>query len=178
MISEDSNQGEAAAEWDGGCGGAWICLADGKTGADPRLHVGLTQGVRLQPWGDARSGLGHGTEEKREQVLVATDVVARGIDTINVGLSPASTRALHFACLARPYWRSQSTCKWNEWFRVEDSQNACVVWRQVAHVINFDFPLNAVDYIHRAGRTGAHLAPAPRPTSATCRCTIPIPPPR
>ncbi|KAJ1482646.1 P-loop containing nucleoside triphosphate hydrolase protein, partial [Baffinella frigidus] len=43
----------------------------------------------------------------KRKILVATDVVARGIDTVNV-----------------------------------------------AHVINFDFPMNAVDYIHRAGRTG------------------------
>jgi superfamily II DNA/RNA helicase len=43
----------------------------------------------------------------KKKILVATDVVARGIDTVNV-----------------------------------------------AHVINFDFPLNPVDYIHRIGRTG------------------------
>jgi superfamily II DNA/RNA helicase len=45
--------------------------------------------------------------EGRARILVATDVMARGIDTV-----------------------------------------------RAAHVINFDFPLNPVDYLHRVGRTG------------------------
>ena len=62
-------------------------------------HGWVAQHERLVQMEDFMSG--------KKKILVATDVVARGIDTINV-----------------------------------------------AHVINFDFPLNPIDYIHRIGRTG------------------------
>lgn len=62
-------------------------------------HGWVAQHERLVQMEDFMSG--------KKKILVATDVVARGIDTVNV-----------------------------------------------AHVINFDFPLNSVDYIHRIGRTG------------------------
>lgn len=62
-------------------------------------HGWVAQHERLVQMDDFMSG--------KKKILVATDVVARGIDTVNV-----------------------------------------------AHVINFDFPLNPVDYIHRIGRTG------------------------
>lgn len=66
-------------------------------------HGWVAQHERVVQMEDFMSG--------RKKILVATDVVARGIDTVNV-----------------------------------------------AHVINFDFPLNPVDYIHRIGVPGQHPA--------------------
>ncbi|MFT4175634.1 MAG: DEAD/DEAH box helicase [Luteolibacter sp.] len=64
-----------------------------------RLHSGRTQEQRLKALQDFKDG--------NVQVLVATDIVARGIDIENV-----------------------------------------------TQVINYDFPVNPEDYIHRIGRTG------------------------
>jgi ATP-dependent RNA helicase RhlE len=64
-----------------------------------KLHSSRTQEQRLQALQDFKEG--------KTQVLVATDIVARGIDIDGV-----------------------------------------------THVVNFDFPVNPEDYIHRIGRTG------------------------
>jgi len=64
-----------------------------------RLHSSRSQEQRLQALQDFKDGV--------TQVLVATDIVARGID-------------------------------------IDD----------VTHVVNYDFPVNPEDYIHRIGRTG------------------------
>lgn len=61
------------------------------------------------------------------RTLVCTDLASRGLDTIQVGpsCSPSSTHSLTHS-----------------------------LWRQVGQVIMYDFPRNAIDFIHRAGRTG------------------------
>jgi ATP-dependent RNA helicase RhlE len=64
-----------------------------------KLHSSRSQEQRLQALQDFKDG--------KAQVLVATDIVARGIDIDGV-----------------------------------------------SHVVNFDFPVNPEDYIHRIGRTG------------------------
>jgi len=64
-----------------------------------KLHSGRTQEQRLKALQDFKAG--------EAQVLVATDLVARGIDIDGV-----------------------------------------------SHVVNYDFPVNPEDYIHRIGRTG------------------------
>jgi ATP-dependent RNA helicase RhlE len=64
-----------------------------------RLHSSRSQEQRLQALQDFKDG--------KVQVLVATDIVARGIDIDGV-----------------------------------------------SHVVNFDFPVNPEDYVHRIGRTG------------------------
>ncbi|MEX1115171.1 MAG: DEAD/DEAH box helicase [Akkermansiaceae bacterium] len=64
-----------------------------------RLHSSRSQEQRLQALQDFKDG--------KVQVLVATDIVARGIDI-----------------------------------------------EGVSHVVNFDFPVNPEDYVHRIGRTG------------------------
>jgi ATP-dependent RNA helicase RhlE len=64
-----------------------------------RLHSSRSQEQRLQALQDFKDG--------KVQVLVATDIVARGIDIDGV-----------------------------------------------THVVNFDFPVNPEDYVHRIGRTG------------------------
>jgi ATP-dependent RNA helicase RhlE len=64
-----------------------------------KLHSSRSQEQRLQALQDFKDG--------KTQVLVATDIVARGIDI-----------------------------------------------EGVTHVINYDFPVNPEDYIHRIGRTG------------------------
>lgn len=64
-----------------------------------RLHSSRSQEQRLQALQDFKEG--------KVQVLVATDIVARGIDIDGV-----------------------------------------------SHVVNFDFPVNPEDYVHRIGRTG------------------------
>lgn len=64
-----------------------------------KLHSSRSQEQRLQALEDFKNG--------KVQVLVATDIVARGIDI-----------------------------------------------EGVTHVVNFDFPVNPEDYIHRIGRTG------------------------
>jgi ATP-dependent RNA helicase RhlE len=64
-----------------------------------RLHSSRSQEQRLQALQDFKDGTA--------QVLVATDIVARGID-------------------------------------IDD----------VTHVVNYDFPVNPEDYVHRVGRTG------------------------
>jgi superfamily II DNA/RNA helicase len=64
----------------------------------------------------------------QKSVLVCTDIGSRGLDTtfVNVRRAPLSdTRA---------------------------SLTASVPFVQT--IVNFDFPLNSVDYLHRAGRTG------------------------
>eukprot|EP00960_Hanusia_phi_P044786 756811-Hanusia_phi.AAC.10 len=62
-------------------------------------HGWVAQHERVVQINDFMSG--------KKKILVATDIIARGIDTVHV-----------------------------------------------SHVINFDFPLNPVDYLHRIGRTG------------------------
>lgn len=64
-----------------------------------RLHSSRSQEQRLQALQDFKDG--------KVQVLVATDIVARGIDI-----------------------------------------------EGISHVVNFDFPVNPEDYVHRIGRTG------------------------
>ena len=64
-----------------------------------KLHSSRSQEQRLQALQDFKDG--------KAQVLVATDIVARGIDIDNV-----------------------------------------------SHVVNYDFPVNPEDYVHRIGRTG------------------------
>ena len=64
-----------------------------------RLHSSRSQDQRLQALQDFKDG--------KVQVLVATDIVARGIDIDGV-----------------------------------------------THVVNYDFPVNPEDYVHRIGRTG------------------------
>ncbi|MGL4401676.1 MAG: DEAD/DEAH box helicase [Luteolibacter sp.] len=64
-----------------------------------RLHSGRSQEQRLQALQDFKDG--------KVQVLVATDIVARGIDIDGI-----------------------------------------------SHVVNYDFPVNPEDYVHRIGRTG------------------------
>jgi ATP-dependent RNA helicase RhlE len=64
-----------------------------------RLHSSRSQEQRLQALQDFKDG--------KVQVLVATDIVARGIDIDGV-----------------------------------------------THVVNYDFPVNPEDYVHRIGRTG------------------------
>ncbi|MEI6605285.1 MAG: DEAD/DEAH box helicase [Verrucomicrobiota bacterium] len=68
-----------------------------------KLHSSRSQDQRMQALQDFKDG--------KAQVLVATDIVARGIDI-----------------------------------------------EGVSHVVNFDFPVNPEDYVHRIGRTGRAAA--------------------
>ena len=77
----------------------WRTLRNNGFHEATQLHSGLTQAAREQALQDFK--------DKRYRVLIATDVVGRGIHV-----------------------------------------------DEVAHVINFDLPRDADDYIHRVGRTG------------------------
>jgi superfamily II DNA/RNA helicase len=90
----------------------------------------------------------HGT------VLVCTDVASRGVDTVQVRSSPRPSRPMTATPLHTKCTTHLSGCV---------CVCVCVCFAfscapslsfaQVDHVVLFDFPKNAVDYLHRVGRT-------------------------
>jgi superfamily II DNA/RNA helicase len=72
----------------------------------------------------------------KKPLLVCTDITSRGLDTTAVG---------DILIVYSVYFRFNHGCKMLLFTKMNFLPD---------HVVIFDFPLNAIDYLHRAGRTG------------------------
>ncbi|EAU38258.1 hypothetical protein ATEG_01501 [Aspergillus terreus NIH2624] len=87
----------------------------------------------------------------KSPIMVATDVASRGIGMMKLAIHPLPSPLLPFSFLSPSQAPSPIEVM------VEKSNSLCSVStyvRDITHVLNYDYPNNSEDYVHRIGRTG------------------------
>jgi hypothetical protein len=99
---------------------------------------------------------GGASSSGRLPIMIATDVAARGLDfpgQVGCGRQPFPHGFEAPPLLTYSPLQPSHTHASNSHTHPSHIHPSILIHLQVDHVINFDFPMNPVDYIHRSGRT-------------------------